>query len=103
MVEVVDMTKSKHHWYTPILLFAIAAFLFFWGTRVVIDGEFWFGNGVGILDGTHTLVRPDTHPLKFWGCVTSSFGFGLFVVWQAIRELLGYLRQRKRVPPYLER
>src|SRR3954462_8758563 len=75
------MTNSKHKWYTPVFLFAWASGWTYSGIHLLAGGEEWFAWYGG---APRILLRPDTHPHLFWGCVSVAFVFALVGAWTGI-------------------
>jgi len=76
--------------YTPLFLFTCAAGFIGGAIGLLLDGEFpfhWSGT-------TTTLVRPDAHPLMFWGILSAFFISGLLCAGAGVIILRIYLRQR---------
>ena len=86
------MTGSTHKWYAPVLLFIWSSGWIYFGVRLLAKGEEWFAWSRG---AKSILLRPDTHPYCFWGCVAAAFVLGFLGVWAAIAELRRYMRQQR--------
>jgi hypothetical protein len=90
------MKSSTHKWYAPVFLFAWALGWIYFCVHLLAGGEEWFAWHRG---AQSILLRPDTHPYYFWGCVAASFVLAFIGVWAGIAELRRYMRQQRPASP----
>jgi hypothetical protein len=90
--QIYDQAKRmEYRWYVPVVIFMWAAGCIAGAIQTLMAGEFLSR----LTDQSpQVLIRPDTHPFIYWGCISGIFLVGIGSAVIGIFSLRMFLRQR---------